>query len=386
MTDLTGKTLGDYLLRELIDDAGNSSVYQGVLTSTDRSVAVKVLKPEAAGEATVVQAFTQYAQIATRMSHPNLLPVLDSGQEGDITYLVTPYMENRSVAQQRSSFYDPGQASTLLTAVASGLEYIYNQGTIHGNLRSTNIILDADWKPLLSNYGIPFRQGETPTPYTSPEQIQGGSIDQRTDIYALGVILYELLSGRVPTTGTAFNLQAVRPDLPNSIDQVVQKATAQNPDQRYQTLGELLHAFVEAQGPVQEPAPTPAQPPAQPPAPAEKGTNWMGFILGAIVIIVLCLVVVVVGPSLIDAINPEADPAQPVAEQPIVEEPVVEPPTVAPPTIAPPEIEPPDRERETPERPSDGEGGGLEICGSLGLAGGIVVLPGIWAFRRRRRS
>jgi len=407
MTELAGKTIGDYQIYERIDGAGKIHVYHGVQNSTNHAVAIMALNPEVASDHAAVQAFNQHAQMAARVAHPNVLPVLDSGQEAGVDYLVTPYMAGGSVADQRSSYAELTQVLALFRTLAPGLETIYNQGTIHGNLRPTKIILDAQGRPLLSGMGMAFRQGETPTPYNSPEQVQGGAVDRQTDIYALGVILYELLAGQAPVPGTTLNLQAVRPDLPASVGGVVQKATAQNPDQRYQTLGEFLNALAETVQPAQIPVPAPPSTPTPTPTPVQQGpppqkrTNWMGFILGGLVVIVLCLVVVVVGPMVYDALNPEAD--QPVAEQPIVEEPVVEVPTTQPiveepvvevPTAQPiveepPEVEVPEPggERELPEPPGEGEGGGLQdICGSVVGAGGIVLLPGFFALRRRRRA
>ncbi len=394
MADLIGKTIGDYKILETLDDVGDVVVFKGLQLSSNRPVAIKAINLDEAKDKTAIQAFTQHAELAARVKHPNILPVLDSGQKQNIGVLVTPYMENRSVADHRSSYTDPSQVLAMFKAVALGLEAIYAQGSIHGNLQSKNIILDDNRQPLLTGFGIPFRQGATPSPTNSPEQVQGGVVDQRTDIYALGVILYELLAGQTPAPGTTLNLQAVRSDLPPGIDQVILKATAQSPDQRFQNAGELHAAFASALQPDKEATPVavPPPPPAQPPAQEKKGTNWMAIFVGGLVVLVLFLAAIVIGPLIIDALNPEAEPAQPVAEEPIVEPPSEEiaPPAeeVAPPTAEVPEEEapPPDGQPDLPERPAPGEGGLSEICNSLGLAGGIVVGGGALARRRRRRS
>jgi len=427
MTDLIGRTIGDFRLDELIDDAGNASIYRGVQISTNRAVAVKVLKPEAASNPTALQAFTQYAQMATGMSHPNILPVLSSGQAEGVYYLVTPYEANRSLAQQKSMYNSPAQVSALFKAMAPGLDFIYNQGTVHGNLRPSNIILDAQRQPLLANIGAAFQQGQAPSAYTSPEQRQGLVADRRADIFTLGVLMYELLANQVPAPGAAFNLHIVRPDLPAQLDQVIQKATAQSPDQRYQTISEFTGALDMAL----QPAPQPAAAPTPVPAPVQtsvqqdvtvedKGTNWTGILVGALVVIVLCLVVVFVGPQLAEYLNQPGDVSQPAPEQPapeqpapeqpgsdksvvIIEDPVIKLPEVEPPAPEqPPAAEPPAAEQppadvrpEVPDAPAldapapegaPGEGAGQQICGSLGLAGGIVLLPGIFALRRRKKS
>ena len=387
MADLIGKTIGDYKILETLDDAGDVVVFKGTQVSSNRSVAIKAINLDEAKDKRAVQTFTQHAELAARVQHPNVLPVLDSGQIKNVGVLVTPYMENRSVADHRSSYTGPSQVLAMFKAVALGLEAINAQGSIHGNLQSKNIILDDNKQPLLTGFGIPFRQGATPSPNNSPEQVQGGVVDQRTDIYALGVILYELLAGQAPAPGTTLNLQAVRSDLPPGIDQVILKATAQNPDQRFQNAGELHAAFASALQPAQEAVPVAVPPPtsAQPQAQEKKGTNWMAIIVGGLVVLMLFLAAIVIGPLVIDALNPEAEPAQPVVEEPVVEPPPaeIEPPAAE---LPEPEVPPPDGQPDTPELPAPGEGGFSEICNSLGLAGGIVVGGGALARRRRRRS
>ncbi len=391
MAGLIGRTIGDYQLVEMLDDAGDVVVFKAVQAGTNRSVAFKAVNLDETKDATIIQRFNQHAQLAEEMQHPNLLPVLDSGQVGNVGYLVTPFMQNRSVADHRSSYTDPHQVLGLFKALAPGLEYIYSRGSIHGNLQSKNIILDDNRQPLLTGFGLAFHPGTAPSPTNSPEQVQGGAVDQRTDIYALGVILYELLAGQTPMPGAALNLQAVRTDLPPAVGQVILKATAQNPDQRYQNTGEMLTAFTGAMEPAGEPVPAAALPPSpvQPP-PEKKGFNWTGFILGALIVVVLCLGAVVLGPMVMDALNPPAEPVAeaPTTEAPIVEAPTAEPPTEVPPTEVPPEEEePPSAETPQATLPVPPGGGGLpEICSSLGLGAGIVLGGGLMARKRRRRA
>jgi serine/threonine protein kinase len=315
------------------------------------------------------------------MQHPNILPVQDSGQVEDIYYLVTPYLEFRSVADLRSSYADLNQASTLIGAIIPGLDYIYTKGVVHGNLKPNNIFLSAQNQPLLTHFGLAFRKGEVPTPYNSPEQVQGGVVDRRTDVYALGSLLYTLLAGQAPAPGTAVSIRSIRPDVPQTVEQVIGKAMAQNPDQRYQSPGEFHVDLTKALKPAPAPAAEqpPAAPPPQPQAAAQKGTNWTSIIVGAILVIVLCLVVVVFGPRIIEAINPQQ--TQPAVIQPI------EPPAEQPPAEQPPAEPPAQRPAEPEQLPAgDEERGGLEICGSLGIGGGIVLAGGALKLRRRKRS
>jgi serine/threonine protein kinase len=380
MSDQVGKTIASYQIVDVIYDTERTVVYKGRQPSEDRYVAVEVLKPEAAKDQAVVQSFTRYARLAASMQHPIILPVQDSGRAEDIHYLVTPYMEFRSVADLRSSYADLNQVSTLIGAIIPGLDYIYTKGVVHGNLKPNNIFLSAQNQPLLTDFGLALGKGEAATPYTSPEQVQGAVVDRRTDVYALGALLYTLLAGQAPTPGTAAGIRSIRPDVPQTVEQVIGKAMAQNPDQRYQSPGEFHVALINALKPA--PAPIeqqPTAPPPQPQAPAKKGTNWTSIIVGALLVIVLCLVVVVFGPRIMEAINPQQ--TQPAIIQPI------EPPAEQPPAEQPP-AEPPAEQPAEPEQlpAGDEERDGLDICGSLGIAGGIVFAGGAFKLRRRKRS
>jgi serine/threonine protein kinase len=387
MTNLVGKTIAGCQINELVAESAQAQVYKGYQPSENRYVAVKVLKPEAAQNQAAVQSFNQYAQLAKNIQHPNILPVLESGEENGVVYLVSPFMENRSVADHRASYREPNQLLGLLQGIVPGLQAIYNQGYVHGNLRSTNILLDAQGRPQLADFAIAFQPGEAPTPYNSPEQVGGGVVDQRTDVYALGIILYELLAGVLPPPGTVVNLQAARPDVPAVVAQVIQKATAQNPDQRFQNPGELQNALANALQPVAQPAPAQATATTtvEVQAPPQKGTNWMGIALGALAVIALCLCVVFVGPRVIESINPPAGGSESDASQP------VEPPADAPleqPPEQPPEQQPPPEADQPPEQPP-AEGSGSSVfpacAGSIGFAGGFVLLTGGFTIKRRSR-
>ena len=282
MSDLIGKNIADYQVVELIDESGRALVYRGFQASTNRYVAIKMLNSELAQDQFAVQAFEQYAQRAAAMQNPHIVPVLDAGQELETHYLVTPFYENKSLANHLSNYANGQQALNLIQGIVQGLDFIYSQGTVHGNLKLSNIILDDQQQPLLSDFGI-ASPGPT-TPFTSPEQRQGGAVDQRTDVFALGIILYALLTGQVPPVGTSINLRSQRPDLPQNVEQAILKALAPNPDQRFQTPGQFRNAFANALQPaapqpvVPPPAPTPTPAAAPPPPQQKSGMNWTNFI------------------------------------------------------------------------------------------------------------
>ncbi len=389
MSDLIGKTIAGYQIIEKIDEGGRAVVYKGFNPAENSYVAVKVLKPEAQNDQTAVASFTKYAQLAAGMQHPNILPVLDSGQEDGANYLVTPFMDSRSAAENLASYADLNQAQAFVSDTIPGLEYIYSQGTVHGNLRPSNILLGVQRQPQLADFGMVASSSAAASPYNSPEQVQGGVIDQRTDVYALGALLYTLLAGKAPDPGTVVNLRGLRPDVPQSVEQVVLKAMAQSPDQRFQTPGEFKNALNTALQPV---APQPAPAPAQPPPQEKKSTNWTAIALGAALVVIMCLCVAVVGPYVQDYLNPtqpvSVEPIQPAPEQPPAQEPPAqEPPAQEPPAQQPPEQQPPDQG--APEQQPAGEGGGFEFpsCGgSIGMAGAFALMGGAYSYKRRKRS
>jgi serine/threonine protein kinase len=290
-------------------------------------------------------------------------------------------------------FHDPNNASLLVGQITDGLEYIYAQGYIHGNLRSSNIYLDAQRRPLLSDFGMSLPPGGAQDPYLSPEQVQGGVVDRRTDVYALGILLYELLIGATPPAGIVANPRARRPDLPEAVDRVVLKAMAQNPDQRFQSPVEFRDALQNAVRPlVSQPAPAPSY--TSTPAPEvsqtvqvqqPKGTNWTAIILGVLLVAVLAAAAFLIIPPLLQGDEAEVAPTQPPVEQPT--QPPVEQPTEPPqeqPTQPPPEqtLEQP------PEVPDDElPGGGTPgICSSLAMALGIAVLGLVLAYPKRNAA
>jgi serine/threonine protein kinase len=379
MSDLIGKTIGQYQIIEQISANEFALVYKGFDPKLSRYVAVKVLTPAQAQDPSVVEAFNQYAELAASIQHPNILPVFDSGQENGLYCLVTPFMEKGSIADNLIAYTNPQQVVDLIHALLPGLQAIYQQGYIHGNLEPNNILLNAQGLPLLSDFAVNFRKSKQPTPYNSPEQVQGGPVDSRTDVYALGIIVYQLLVGKAPVPGAALNLQSARPDVPKNLEQVILKATAQNPDQRYQTPGEFQNALVDAmQLTSQPPAPTPTPQLSPSPAPERRGINWTGIVVGGILVVLLCILAVMVGPQLMNSLNPDTEPPQPVADQPIQppasepDQPVVEPPQ----DEAPPEADQPPSE--------DGNDSSQPVCGgSLGILGGFVFMGGA-LFRKRR--
>jgi serine/threonine protein kinase len=275
--------------------------------------------------------------------------------------------------------------------LTAALEYIHTRGYVHGNLKSSNVLLDAQRRPLISDFGLVQLAGGAPSPYMSPEQVQGGVVDLRSDVYAQGVLLYEMLVGEAPPPGVAVSLRGRRPDLPVSIERVVLKAMAQNPDRRFQSAAEFQAALEMAVAPpiqTPAPAPEPAPTPKATPAPSvsqsvqveqPKGANWAAIILGVILLGFLGLALILILPRLGN--GEETQPTPPPVEvtvemptQPPVEQPTQEPPPEQPTAEVPEQL---------PEDPDDSGGGLPGICGSTALAGGMIILGGVFSVRRR---
>ena len=286
--DLIGQTLADkYRIEELISEGGMGAVYRGTHVLMDKTVAVKVLRPSLAADDTIVARFSREAKAASRIAHPHALSVTDFGEsENGVVFLVMEYLSGKTLKNEiRSVGPMPlSRIVEIIRQVGSALDAAHAEGVIHRDLKSDNIMLvnsnGADWAKVL-DFGIAkirervgsYDPGITApnlivgTPqYMSPEQCsQSSELDSRSDIYSLGVILYEMLIGHVPFTGespTAIMMKHLqqappsvleeRDDLPASVARVVAKALAKRPEDRYQSAGELVEALTDAAGdPVQ---------------------------------------------------------------------------------------------------------------------------------------
>ncbi|MCL5962006.1 MAG: serine/threonine protein kinase, partial [Chloroflexi bacterium] len=203
MSQLEGRTLGHYHLLEELGRGGMATVYKAYQPSLDRHVAVKILAPFLANQRDFFERFRREATAVARLSHPNILNVYDFGQEGDLAYIVMEYVVGGNLAGRLGSAKDLAFASVIIAQMASALDYAHRRGIIHRDIKPANILMAEDDWAILSDFGIAKIVESTlaltqtgmgiGTPeYMSPEQGQGLAIDQRTDIYSLGVVLYEI--------------------------------------------------------------------------------------------------------------------------------------------------------------------------------------------------
>jgi serine/threonine protein kinase len=266
--ELIGMTFGPYDIIEKIGEGGMAVVYKGYQASLNRHVAVKVLRGELAHDQEFITRFHHEALAAANLDHPNILHVYDAGMAHGRYYMAMAYVEGGSLKDLiRRGPLDVDQAVSIAAQLADALDYAHRHGLVHRDVKPSNVLLAADGRPLLTDFGIAkalyeaaqlTRTGATlGTPeYMAPEQAQGQRPDGRTDIYALGVVLYEMLAGKVPFSSdtpvaTMYMqvhvppppLQRAGDSIPAWLEEIVNKALAKEPGDRYQRAGELAGAL-----------------------------------------------------------------------------------------------------------------------------------------------
>ncbi|MCE7946943.1 MAG: hypothetical protein DYG88_05890 [Chloroflexi bacterium CFX4] len=276
MLDLIGKPFGQhgqYMITALLGEGGMAAVFRAQQLSVKRDVAIKVIKTGLLNMGEFVRRFEREAETVAALDHIHILKVFDYGQQGDMVYLVMQLLSGGSLADliARSGGLSVTQAAKLLDQMAAALDYAHGQSIVHRDMKPHNVLLDQQGNAFLTDFGIAKLRntsgtaltqsgGTLGTPaYMSPEQWRGEAVDARADIYALGIILFEMLTGRVPFEGdTAFGLmhkhvyepippvRDIKPDLPLSVERVINKALAKDKEQRFESAGALAAAFRQA--------------------------------------------------------------------------------------------------------------------------------------------
>lgn len=282
---LVGQTVGHYNVKSLLGRGRLSAVYlaQHPTQNTAAALTTFIIPERFPAEARTrfMQRFTRESAALTALSHRNLLPIHEYGEQFGYPYLITPYMTNGSLADilQRQGRCTPTYALEVLEQIAAGLEYAHSKGIVHGTLKPANILSGTEQNLLVAGFGLVhmlqmrgIEQNDQPysyllsiadtflyaSTYIAPEIVQGQPIDPRSDIYALGIILFELLSGKPPFVGTSPldtalqhlqrplpSLHKLSPDIPISMELVINHALAPDPGQRFQRVGELVEAFAQ---------------------------------------------------------------------------------------------------------------------------------------------
>jgi class 3 adenylate cyclase/tetratricopeptide (TPR) repeat protein/tRNA A-37 threonylcarbamoyl transferase component Bud32 len=268
------QTLGPYELLEEIGYGGMATVYRAHQPSVERDVAIKVILRARLDDPEAVQRFQREARLVARLEHPHILPVYDFDGRHDPPYIVMRYLDSGTLREVMGKGALPlNEASFLIQQIGSALDYAHRQGIVHRDIKPSNILIDRDGNAFVTDFGIArmVSGGQhitmtgalmgTPA-YMSPEQAQGQSdLDHRTDIYALGVILYQMLTGELPYAhDNNFSVMMMhvndpipsayqkKPDLPPTIDNVIRRVLAKKPDERYQSAMEMAQALAMVVG------------------------------------------------------------------------------------------------------------------------------------------
>lgn len=259
-----GTIVGDrYEILEKIGVGGMAEVFKGKDHKLNRYVAVKVLKEEFRENDAFVKKFKEEAQAAARLAHPNIVNVYDVGDENGIYYIVMELVEGITLKNyiERKGSLTIKEATSIAIQVCAGLEVAHNNHIVHRDIKPQNIIISREGKVKVTDFGIAkATTSQTTTAnamgsvhYASPEQARGGYVDHRSDIYSLGIVLYEMVTGRVPFDGETAVTVAVKhlqeemvppsvycKNIPYSLEQIIKKCTEKSPDRRYQDIGDLL--------------------------------------------------------------------------------------------------------------------------------------------------
>lgn len=276
MEDLIGRKFGGYELKERVGAGGVASIYKAFDDKLSRWVAVKVVPIQSNGmemEETILARFRLEAQAIASLRHRNILTIYGYGEEEGWAYIVMEYVPGGSLKDRIDSGkpFTWEQALNMIIPVSQALAFAHSHNIIHRDIKPANILLPQEDWPLLADFGL-AKMEQTARPnltmpgqvlgtmaYAAPEQIQEGQIDARIDIYSLAIVLYELLTGRLPFIGeTSFDflmarltepplpVQEANPNVPAVFVPILEKALVQDPDQRYQSMQEFSQVLLEA--------------------------------------------------------------------------------------------------------------------------------------------
>ncbi len=272
MTVEAGRKLGRYVLSRKLGAGGMAEVWEAFDEGLHRSVAVKVVRDEIAGEAEFRERFIREARLAAGLEHPRILPIYDFGTEAGVTYLVMPLLPGGSLRERIAGPMHAEEAIDCLASIAAALDHAHARGVLHRDVKPSNVLVDASGSLLLADFGLAKSTAVSSeltaagmvvgTPaYMAPEQAIGRPVDARADQYALGVLAFELLTGRTPfRSESPFAVldkhlreappppSTFVPSLPASVDAVLARALAKLPQERFATCREMVEALAGALG------------------------------------------------------------------------------------------------------------------------------------------
>lgn len=306
MPNLVGQTLDHYHIIEQLGEGGMAIVYKAFDTRLERSVALKVIRSERMDDSQFLGRFQREARALAKLTHPNIVHINDYGDNEGLPYLVMDFIPGGTLKERMGAPIPWAEAAWFLAPIARALEYAHSQGIIHRDIKPSNILVTDSGQPMLTDFGIAkILQDDksanlttsgigmgTPE-YMSPEQVMGAAVDGRTDIYSLGIVFYEMVTGRTPykaDTPMAIAIKQVNdplprprqyvPGLPPQAEQVIFKALAKHADDRYLEMGAFAAALENLASSIPAgkrdavgTAPVTAAQPAEP-IPAQKLTLW----------------------------------------------------------------------------------------------------------------
>ena len=260
-----GRLIGErYEIISLVGSGGMADVYKAMDTRLGRQVAIKVLKEEYSSDKNFVSKFRAEAQAAAVLSHPNIVNVYDVGEDEGLHYIVMELVEGITLKKfiERKGKLELKEAVGIAIQIAQGMEAAHANHIIHRDIKPQNIIISKEGKVKVTDFGIAKAatsntiaagQAVGSVHYISPEQARGGYSDEKSDIYSLGVTLYEMISGKMPFAADntvsvallhineeAVPLRELDPEVPVSIEKIVQKCMQKKPERRYLTATELI--------------------------------------------------------------------------------------------------------------------------------------------------
>lgn len=268
-TDIIGKKIGNYEIIERIGEGGMGKVYKGIHNTLDRIVALKMINPELVNNTEIIGRFYNEAKIHAQLNHPNIVTVYDFIKQNDNYYIVMEYVKGESIGNiiKDQGPFEVNIAINIFNQIFSGIYHAHKKGIIHRDVKPNNFILtpnvvkitDFGIAHIISNTGYTMDGSMLGTPkYMSPEQILGNTLDHRSDIYSLGISMYEILTGRPPFESESNSdyevkkghvelepprLSSIKKDIPPKLEEVVLKAIAKKPEDRYESVQQMIEAI-----------------------------------------------------------------------------------------------------------------------------------------------
>ncbi len=268
---MIGRVIGTYKIEEKLGEGGMGAVYKGVDTMLDREVAIKALRPELASQTAVVERFRSEAITLAKLHHPNIATLYSLFRQGDELYMVLEYVRGETLDEMmtRRGVLTADEVMPAFCQILDGINHAHTVGIIHRDIKPANIVVTDNGTPKVLDFGIARLLGTNrmtragsiigTLEYMSPEQVKGLETDARSDTYALGMMLYEVLTGRTPfNTDNEFELmklqtedmppnpRSINPNIPPAVEAAIMKAIQKDPDHRFQTAGGFREFLMDA--------------------------------------------------------------------------------------------------------------------------------------------